>query len=149
VQHVTGNYHLTDFQAALGLSQLKRLKTFQEKRQHLMSLYQKELSLPFLQGLLDKNTFCHIAVALIDFEKSGTTREVVQEALKSQGIGTQVHYIPLNRHPFFTEKRSFVNINLPHTEEYYRKTLTLPLFPDMAEEDVSRVAAALKPLLKS
>lgn len=146
VHDVTGNYHLTDFQAALGLSQLKRLKHFQERRKDLMALYEAE-GLTFLKGLSDKNTFCHIAVALIDFKGAKTTRDRVQNALKEAGIGTQVHYIPLYRHPFYKEKRGDISLDFPQMESYYEEALTLPLFPDMHDSDVTRVVDALKKLL--
>jgi dTDP-4-amino-4,6-dideoxygalactose transaminase len=148
VKEATSNMHLTEFQAALGLSQLKRLKLFQEKRRHLMSLYEKHLDLPFLKGLSDKETFCHIAVALIDFKKHKTTRDEFQNRLKEIGIGTQMHYIPLYRHPVFSEKRKGFHHFFPNMEEYYEKALTLPLFVDMSDKDLMQVIDSIKKLLR-
>lgn len=147
VQEITGNFNFTDFQAALGISQLKRVDEFGTKRHQLVTLYRKHLE--GVVGLVpeeyDERTSYHIFVVTIDFEARGVSRAKLMNALSEQGIGTQVHYIPLYRHSFL--KRNLIEY-FPKMEEYYAKALTLPLFFDMTEEDIKRVASALKKELK-
>lgn len=149
VQEISGNYNFTEFQAALGLSQLQRLEQFITKRRELVSLYRQELQevphLKMLTDAFDHQTSFHLFVVQIDFFAYRITREAVMEKMKSEGIGTQVHYIPLYRHPFFhrltsTDLKEF----FPQMEEYYAQTLTLPLYPDLTGEEVKKICHLLK-----
>lgn len=150
VQELTGNYHMNEMQAALGLSQLKRLDLMIEKRRALMAVYREQLKgfseIKLFSEEVDERTAYHLCVVQIDYEVFQTTRTLVMEKLKAKGIGTQVHYIPLYRHPFFKEG-SHLNDAFPQMEHYYAQTLTLPLFYEMTEEDVVRVANTLKEVL--
>ena len=78
---------------------------------------------------------------LIDFEAAGTTRAAVMAALKAKGIGTQVHYIPVHRQPYYRSR--YGELELPGAEAWYARCLSLPLFPAMADADVDRVVEAL------
>ena len=78
---------------------------------------------------------------LIDFEGLGVERAAVMRGLKERGIGSQVHYLPLHRQPFYRERCG--ELRLPGAEAYYRRCLSLPLFPAMTEADVERVVRAL------
>lgn len=152
VQEATGNYNFTDFQAALGLSQLSRLDDFVSKRRRLMALYRKELKhfdhLHLFTDEFDDQVSFHLAVAQIDFTAYRTTRESVMDKLKLRGIGTQLHYIPIYRHPFFRQY-SFADIEeyFPKMETYYSQALSLPLYPDLTETDVKRVCESLRQAL--
>ena len=77
----------------------------------------------------------------IDFETLGRTRDEVMRALAAAGIGTQVHYIPLHRQPYF--KARYGALRLPGADAYYAGVLALPLFPAMADGNPQRVVAAL------
>jgi len=90
----------------------------------------------------------HLCVVLIDFEAVGKTRQAVMESLVKQGIGTQVHYIPLYRHPYFVKMGGFSSEDFPNCESYYAKTLSLPLFADLEMEEVERVVTTLKSALE-
>jgi len=148
VREITGNFHMSELQAALGLSQLKRVDQFADKRRSLWRAYRERLSdLPFIEPDDPEKCFLHLAVVRIPFEERGLSRKELMETLKERGIGTQVHYIPLYRHPFFTERRPDIHSYFPEMEAYYSEALTLPLFADMEEDDVDRVVSVLKPLI--
>lgn len=152
VQDVTGNYHMTDIHAALGLSQFKRLDTFADKRRKLMQVYRDLLKdvevVQFLDVENDENVMFHLCVVLIDFSALGLTKSDVMVKLREEGVGTQVHYIPLYRHPFFTKQHRQVDEYFPEMEKYYERCLSLPLYYDLSERDVKKVVKVLKKTLK-
>jgi dTDP-4-amino-4,6-dideoxygalactose transaminase len=82
---------------------------------------------------------------LIDFEAAGRSRRQVVEALRERGVGTQVHYIPVHRQPYYSAR--YGALDLPGAEAWYARCLSLPLYPGMADDDVGRVADALKAVL--
>jgi dTDP-4-amino-4,6-dideoxygalactose transaminase len=166
VLDLTGNFHMTEMQAALGLSQLGRLDLFSEKRKKLVSHYRALLEgvphIRLFSSEYDARTTYHLMVVQIDFETFKTDRETVMQKLKAEGIGTQVHYIPLYCHPaigkrgclqnsdflegaFFED--AFLEDAFPGMESYYARCLTLPLYYDLSFEDVERVVATLKKVL--
>ena len=151
VLDVTSNYHFTEFQAALGLSQLKRLPEFVEKRRSLVRRYRELLkNVPHLKMLtaeFDEMSAPHLFVVLIDFLKVGMARSELMNALQAKGIGTQVHYIPLYRHPYFKKECGDVKEYFPQTETYYSQALTLPLFYEMEMKDVERVVGTLREMI--
>lgn len=152
VHDLTGNFHMTDFQAALGLSQLQRLDQIVEKRRQLIKAYREELKdVPHLKMLSEENdaeTSFHLCVTQIDFAAYKKSRENVMRKLKEKGIGTQVHYIPLYRHPVFAKTMGDISEYFPQTEGYYAQELSLPLFKDLTFEEVKYVCDTLKTCLK-
>lgn len=151
VKSLTGNYNFTSFQAALGLSQLSRVDQFIAKRQELVTHYRKQLSGLPLVTLFDqpeKTVGYHLFVVQIDFESCGKTREAVMQELLARGIGTQVHYIPLYHHPAVRTKGSFSVEEVAETELYYQQALSLPLYFDLALEDVEKVCKNLSDVLQ-
>lgn len=147
------NAHMTEMQAALGISQLKKLDAFVAKRRELAACYAEALKdveeIAFLSREKEEYSAHHLFVAQIDFENLKTTRKEVMEALLEEGIGTQVHYIPLYRFPLFKKYQNFNPENYPCAEAYYQKALTLPLHVKMGEKEVGRVVAALKNCLSA
>ena len=123
------NYRATDLQCALGLSQISRLKAVTASRAELRALYPlflpQHVALVPLRGR--QHPAWHLAVALIDFDQGGTSRARVMRALKERGIGTQVHYIPVHRHPYYSDR--YGDVSLPGADRYYSRCLSLPLFP--------------------
>ncbi|HET6969505.1 MAG TPA: UDP-4-amino-4,6-dideoxy-N-acetyl-beta-L-altrosamine transaminase [Phenylobacterium sp.] len=144
------NYRLPDVLCALGLSQLKKLPRFAARRRALAAAYAEALKplAPLVRPAARpawSEPVLHLMVVLIDFEALGTTRRAVVDALKARGVGTQVHYIPVHRQPYY--RRLYGELHLPGAEAWYARCLSLPLYPGMDDADVGKVAAALKGVL--
>jgi dTDP-4-amino-4,6-dideoxygalactose transaminase len=145
------NYRATDMQCALGLSQLRKLDRYAARRRQLVDLYREKLQPlgPLVSGP-DNPTDCapawHLCAVRIDFTAAGVERAAVMSRLRADGIGTQVHYIPVHHQPYY--RRRYGNIDLPGADAYYARCLSLPLFPSMTDGDVDRVVAALARALK-
>lgn len=140
------NYRLTDFQAALARSQLAKLDRFAAARARIASVYDELVpSLAPLVEPMDPVASCepvlHLYQVHIDFAKIGRSRAAVMEHLKAQGIGTQVHYIPVHRQPYYASR--YPGVRLPAADAFYARTLSLPLWAGMVEDDAQRVVAAL------
>lgn len=152
VQVLTNNYNFTEFQAALGRAQLRRIDSFIAKRSELMKAYREKLHgeahIKLFTDAYDKDTAFHLCVVQINFEAYKTTRNKVMDKLKTNGIGTQVHYIPLYRHPVLVKKYGDLTASYPETEKYYAQALSLPLYYDLELEQVDVVIKALKSALE-
>jgi UDP-4-amino-4,6-dideoxy-N-acetyl-beta-L-altrosamine transaminase len=140
------NYRLPDVLCALGLSQLAKLPRFAERRRVLAARYEEALALlaPLVRPAVrppGSDPALHLMTVLIDFAAAGKTRAEVMETLKARGIGSQVHYIPVHRQPYYAQR--YGAFDLPGADAWYDRCLSLPLFPAMADEDVDRVVAAL------
>ena len=143
------NYRASDIHCALGLSQLAKLQRFVDRRRTLAKRYDNLLVPlhPIVRpaGRVPGCTAAwHLYVVLIDFPALGLDRAGVMRALRSRGIGSQVHYIPVHRQPYYRAR--YGEIELPGTEAYYARCLSLPLFAGMEPSDVDRVVGALSDL---
>lgn len=140
------NYRASEIHCALGLSQLGKLARFSTRRRALVAAYDTRIAaLAPLVRPLARRPACapawHLYVVLIDFTAAGVSRRLVMEALRAEGIGSQVHYIPVHRQPYYL--RRYGALALPGADAYFERCLSLPLFPAMADGDVDRVVAAL------
>ena len=145
------NYRASDLHCALGLSQLGKLARFSSRRRALAAAYDERIAgLAPLVRPLSRRSGCtpvwHLYVVLIDFAAAGVSRRLVMESLRSEGVGSQVHYIPVNRQPYY--RRRYGAGELPGAMAYFERCLSLPLFPAMAGGDVDRVVGALARALK-
>lgn len=147
------NYFLTDFQAALGLSQLDKLPRFATRRAAIVAAYDAAFANhPHLRPLgrrSDTTTNFHLYVLRVDFAAMGATRAAVMTALLDRGIQTQVHYIPVTHQPYYQQRYGTKSGDYPIAEKYYDQCLTVPLFPNMSDDDVERVIAAVRETVQS
>jgi UDP-4-amino-4,6-dideoxy-N-acetyl-beta-L-altrosamine transaminase len=145
------NYRASDLNCALGLSQLGKLSTFVHARRALVDHYRKALArlaprvmpMPDVAGC---RPGWHLFVVLIDFAALGMTRAAVMRGLADRGVATQVHYIPVAWQPCYRRRYGFVD--LPGAAAFYRRCLSLPLFPTMSATDVDRVVHGLAEVLE-
>ncbi|WND01551.1 UDP-4-amino-4,6-dideoxy-N-acetyl-beta-L-altrosamine transaminase [Temperatibacter marinus] len=139
------NYRASDMQAALGLSQLAKLDRFVEGRRLLVAEYCTHFDgdpiITPVASIDDKHSAWHLMAVHLNFDKMKVDKIEVVKALKEKNIGTQVHYIPLQRQPLFERKDQQA---LTGADRYYQTILSLPLYPSMTKEDVAYVSASLK-----
>jgi dTDP-4-amino-4,6-dideoxygalactose transaminase len=140
------NYRIPDVLCALGISQLAKLDRFVARRKALTALYAKKLAalapvVRLAESPAWSDPALHLLTVLIDFDAAGTTRRSVVEALRAQGVGSQVHYVPVHRQPYYQAR--YGALDLPGADAWYARCLTLPLYPTMADADVDRVVGAL------
>jgi len=139
------NYRITDIQASLGISQLKRIDYFVSKRHELAQQYNKSLSgLPLILPYQHPDNYSafHLYVVRLKLDKINKTRKEVFELLREKGIGVNVHYIPVHIQPYYKE-RGFEYGQYPEAENYYEEAISLPLYPLMAENEQNRVVGSL------
>ncbi|HEY1385247.1 MAG TPA: UDP-4-amino-4,6-dideoxy-N-acetyl-beta-L-altrosamine transaminase [Dongiaceae bacterium] len=144
------NYRLTDLQAALGLSQLRRLGEFLQRRRALVARYDHLLAdVPVQRPLIDvlNDSAWHLYVIRIDPSQAGKTRRQVYDAMRAAGIGVQVHYIPVHLQPYY-RALGFKPGHCPEAERYGEEALSLPLYPALSDGEQDQVVEALRKSLR-
>lgn len=142
------NYRITDFQCALGLNQLKRIDSFLRRRREIAALYDEalfaleEIVLPQVRATV-KSAWHIYCIRLKDASK----RKMVFETLRGSNIGVQVHYIPVYCHPYY-RRLGYKKGICRKAEDFYRRTITLPIHPGMRDKDVRYVVMRLKESLR-
>jgi UDP-4-amino-4,6-dideoxy-N-acetyl-beta-L-altrosamine transaminase len=143
MQQLGFNYRLSDLQAALGLSQLKKLDLFIQRRRKIIDIYNAAfksrdwLTIPYEQN--DVFSAFHLYILKIDFKRIRKNRRQVMEILRSKNIGTQVHYIPIHTQPYYREKFHYRLGDNPVAEQYYEQALSIPLYPKLTDAQVQYV----------
>ena len=143
------NYRITDIQAALGLSQLPRLDEFVKKRRQLALFYNRQLedfdlTIPWQHP--DTMSSWHLYVIRLNLEKINKDRKNVFDAMITADIGVHVHYIPVHTQPYY-QQLGFKEGNFPQSEQYYREALTLPLYVDLTEQQITYISKTLGEIL--
>jgi UDP-4-amino-4,6-dideoxy-N-acetyl-beta-L-altrosamine transaminase len=144
------NYRASDIHCALGLSQLRKMDRFIARRAELVGLYDSFLA-PLASTVrpIGRVEGCkpawHLYAVLIDFARAGIARAELMVRLRELGIGTQVHFLPVHKQLYYVCR--YGTVELPGVEAYFRRCLSLPLFPAMRNEDADRVVGALTKLL--
>ncbi len=144
------NYRLNSLSCALAKSQLSKLDSRIQRRRELAELYDTLLSeLSPLVKPITRTANCasawHLYSVLIDFSAAEMSRNAFMDGLKKENIGSQVHYIPVHKQPYYVER--YGEISLPGADQYYKRTLSLPLFPGMQNEGVVRVVETMRKIL--
>lgn len=140
------NYRMTELQAALGVSQMKRLDAYVEQRHEIARRYNELLSgLPLTTPWQhpDGNSALHLYVIRLHVKKISRTHRQVFDSLREQGIGVNLHYIPIYSQPYY-QSMGFDSADFPEAEQYYAEAISLPMFPMLTERQQLDVVAALK-----
>ncbi len=147
------NYRLTDFQSALGLSQLRKLQGWVTRRQAIASQYDNALAtIPGIQPVPARSGVSHayhLYVIQVEQEACGVDRATMFSVLRDQGIGVQVHYIPVHLQPFYREQFGTEPGLCPHAEAAYENILSLPIYPVLKNEEVDQVIGAVQGIVVS
>jgi len=142
------NYRLTDIQCALGMSQLRKLPCWVARRQQIARRYHAAFAeLPAVKSLGVRNDVFHayhLYVIRLSLTQLQATRAEVFKALLAEGIGVNVHYIPVHLHPIYRERFGTGPGLCPVAERAYERIITLPIFPSMIDSDVQEVIKAVR-----
>jgi len=146
-QHFLGfNYRMTEIQASLGLSQLKHLDEWITRRHEIADSYDAELTgLPLVlpQRPSGSHSSLHLYVVQIDHTRTQLTRRVVFDRLRANGVGVNVHYIPVHIQPYF-HNLGFRAGQFPVSESYYSRCISIPMFAGLSDSDQALVIRALR-----
>lgn len=143
------NYRLNDIQAALGLSQLKRLDSFVNARHMIANRYADLLlDLPVKIQKISSDSYSsyHLYVIRLELDKINHSHKQVFEQLKAKGVGVNIHYIPVYKQPYY----QYLNQNYQaceSAEQYYREAISLPIYPNLTESKQEKVFSALRAIL--
>lgn len=139
-------YNLPDISAAIALVQLKKLPAINQRRAAIAQRYLTELAntpfLPLAQPEWSHQHAWHLFIIRVDEAQCGISRDALMETLKAQDIGTGLHFRAAHTHKYYRER--YPQLSLPHTEWNSDRICSIPLFPDMRDEDVTRVISALR-----
>lgn len=140
-------YNMTDIAASMGIHQLRKANSFQQKRAHIADLYDEALTgLPIVRpphaAAGDVHSW-HLYVMQLT-EDARVTRDVFIESLFAQGIGCSVHYIPLHLQPYWRDTYKLTPELFPVSQRVFERSVSLPLYTRMTDADVARVVAAVK-----
>ncbi len=143
------NYRITDIQAALGISQMRRLQEFVDRRRVLAARYDDlleglPLTLPWQHP--ETQSSWHLYVVRLHLESLDKSHRQVFESLRHAGIGVNLHYIPVHTQPYY-QSLGFQWGDFPQAEQYYREAISLPLYYGLTEADQDRVVHRLQEVL--
>ena len=141
------NYRMTDFQAALLDSQLKKLDGFKEKRQQIVKRYNeafKDLPGIIVQKEIEESDTCrHLYIIRLDLDKLSCTRREFFDAMAAENVQCQVHYVPVYYFPYYRHL-GYEKGLCPNAEEVYKGIMSIPLYPKLTEEEIEDTIHAVK-----
>ncbi|MFC9541769.1 UDP-4-amino-4,6-dideoxy-N-acetyl-beta-L-altrosamine transaminase [Lysinibacillus sp. NPDC056959] len=146
MQFLGFNYRMTDIQAALGISQLRKLDQFVTRRREIAQIYNEAFKnnecLFIPNQCVDGISSWHLYIIRLNLENISVTRKEIFEALLARNIGVNVHYIPVHTLAYYQEL-GYKKGSMPKAEELYDAIITLPLFPKMSNKDVQDVISTV------
>lgn len=143
------NYRMTELQAALGLSQVTRLDDYVARRHALACRYDALLAdLPITLPFQHPSSYSglHLYVVRLQLDKLTRTHRQVFEALRDQGIGVNLHYIPVHTQPYY-QRMGFKSADFPEAQSYYAQAISLPMYQTLTDEDQMYVSNCLRDIL--
>ena len=145
-------YNLSDVQSAIGIHQLRRQEQLRQMRARVAALYKaglssvEELTLPDEEP--QSRHAWHLFIIQLRLERLTVDRDTIIQELRSRGVGTSVHFIPIPLHPAYSRYPQLGKETCPRAMELYRRIISLPIYPDMKDEEVHRVVDLLKDILQ-
>jgi len=142
------NYRMTDIQCALGLSQLSKLDSFISRRIELVKRYDEAFHTTLVKPLYtyDCKSSYHLYVVRVNFSKLNLSKEELFNKLREQSIGIQLHYIPINKQPYY-QTLGYGDEYTPVMDKYYEECFSLPIFPKMTDDEQAYIIKTLFEIL--
>ena len=143
------NYRITDMQAALGISQLKKLDSFVKRRKEIASKYDEAFFNSVVKPLysFNQNSSYHLFVVKVDFSKLNISKVELFNKMREKNIGLQLHYIPINKQPFY-KNLGYGDEKTPIMNKYYDECFSLPMYSSLSNEEQEYVIKTLFEILK-
>ena len=143
------NYRITDIQCALGLVQLKKLDGFLQRRYEIAKSYDKAFQNTIIKPLytFDGKSSYHLYVVQVNFSRLNISKEELFIQLREKNIGIQLHYIPINKQPYY-KSLGYGSENTPIMDKYYEECFSLPMYPLLSDEEQNYVIKTLFEVLK-
>jgi len=145
-------YNLTDIGAAIGIEQLKKCTAFRDSRGRIARVYDEAFAdMPEVQTPVSRSNVehaWHLYVIQLNLERLRITRNEFIEALREEGIGTSVHFIPLHLHPYYRGNFGYEPADFPQASAAFDRIVSLPIYPKMTEMDVENVVKAVKKIVE-
>ena len=143
------NYRITDMQAALGISQLKKLDSFIKRRKEIALKYDKAFLNSFVKPLysFNQNSSYHLYIVKVDFSKLNISKVELFNKMREKNIGLQLHYIPINKQPYY-KSLGYGNEDTPIMNRYYDECFSLPMYSSLSNEEQEYVIKTLFEILK-
>ena len=149
MQFLGYNYRMTDIQAALGLSQLKKIDAFIQKRRKIAEIYDRFFKdSPYFDTPAEKDYACsayHLYCLRFKGKYKNKKREIFSLVRKA-GLGVQVHYIPVYKQPFY-QRLGYLNMECPNAENFYREAVSIPIYPGLKDRDIHEVIRVINKIL--
>jgi UDP-4-amino-4,6-dideoxy-N-acetyl-beta-L-altrosamine transaminase len=149
MQDLGFNYRITDIQCALGISQLKRLPEFINRRFEIVKSYDKAFKNTIVKPLYTFNgkSSYHLYVVQVDFTKLYISKVDLFNKLYEKSIGIQLHYMPINKQPYY-KSLGYGDENIPVMDKYYKECFSLPMYPLLSDEEQKYIIKSLFEVLK-
>jgi UDP-4-amino-4,6-dideoxy-N-acetyl-beta-L-altrosamine transaminase len=145
------NYRITDFQCALGISQLKKINAFIKRRKQIAHRYNEffkdkgGITVPFIDD--NASSSWHLYALKVNYRYFGVSRTQLMHALMQHNIGTQVRYIPVYRQPFYKARFHLDRSDFPQSESYYERALSIPIFAALADNQIDYIIHRFRALI--